>query len=1446
MIKLAVLATVTAGLFMGANTAADIPQVKVAPRDTRIIVELDRSLSSLTSEGVTNVQNNLLNHIRSEVTRNIEVVSRYTVLNNAIAIAVNEQYVDQITNLSGVKSVTVDRAHFIKQDTGSVRVIESTANDYGGSDNISAQTMNKPTTGTNDGEGTTIAIIDNEFYLKGKVVEGKTVKSEAWCHETFTSFEELEETVVQRYKPVTDEKGKNRTPAEFRDTKLHAYKSKSLDFEAGEEGSLYFNSKVPFYYDYGGEISTYGSSSQTPDYDVTSKIDYHGSHVASIAAGHAKFYKGIAPKAQLVCMKIATDFTSNTFTDDLGLSSFSAMYEIPILNALEDCITLGVDGINMSLGSALDDFDGDSITMKTITRLEEKGILSAISAGNDGKTSYSSLGGYANWTSEMVETGILGSYANNKSATIIASAQPDKIYYTQALQIGDKLVAYDDQVVNREGLPKEFDDEHYLKDLFKDDPSAKEWVYVPGFGDGPDYEGLKVRGKIAVVNRGSTSFEAKYTTAKAQGAKALIIINNDPTASDFNMRASFGSAKPEFPVAFVLFKDKGIFDGSETGEKSGSFTIASDILVVNEKARTSSDFTSDGISADLEIKPDISSPGDLIRGAIPPQKKEDKEDRPLNTYAFLSGTSMASPNYAGAQSVLLSKYAKDTRAETAVPGAMTEEQLAAYKKTIEMRFLSTAKPMHDQKVSPENGVLTLTSPRIQGAGLVDLGAAYNTDVYLEGSNAVGDHTGKSKISLKNDPDTINKGILDFHFYSHNESDVARTYDAYLTVMRPATKLDNEVVDKTYHNCGEIDSISAWPGRSEYTKKVDQGVVSYVEKVTPGTPNDKDYYVVKREFGYYASAQDIADYDYDQTNGTWSCECGRKHITHEEEIVVDGHIYCPDCHQEKDFCSTDFTTKVEPGKYVYDAASGTWGDLPGYKYQSTQDVYIEEKYPLGEISFAPGEERQDLNSIYTLSAEEKTKILEFFTYGTYIEGYISFESKQGKENLSLVYAGFFAGEGNSYEDAPVFEPFNFEKQAETVYPSDLVNNLATTLIGNKEGDFGSQWIAGYLPQGKGFDYDPYLLNSGKSSLTSLAHDSADWHRIGEDPFSKELYDDTSNNLYVGDPYASNTMIVQQFILRSAADNYFTITNEEDEVVYKGNMIDGMRSYGYMGTWPLYKSHVVGSYLASYTADKAYAVIPLYDTETGEAFPDGKYDITFNYLLAGTNTWVDYTYHLIVDSSSPKISKVTYTEVNDSPDPTITSKVRFDIKEENLAYVFVGGYMLESEKIKFDEETENYYFELNNKELTKALEDNPNLARDGTGRLFISLLDKGYGRDGCIVRFKYNVRQDKYIFNNYIMGQHPDLTLSHDLIDRGEEVAIIVVTGTDYVEETNQDILKFTECVRNGEVIPHIAYEPYVVGGCGGNVATTSVILSTLSLSAIILIAIARKKKKLGGK
>ena len=65
MIKVSMLATLLAGLAMGSSVAFDSrPQQPAEARDAKIIIELDRSLDSLTKQGVKNVQNIMYNRIK--------------------------------------------------------------------------------------------------------------------------------------------------------------------------------------------------------------------------------------------------------------------------------------------------------------------------------------------------------------------------------------------------------------------------------------------------------------------------------------------------------------------------------------------------------------------------------------------------------------------------------------------------------------------------------------------------------------------------------------------------------------------------------------------------------------------------------------------------------------------------------------------------------------------------------------------------------------------------------------------------------------------------------------------------------------------------------------------------------------------------------------------------------------------------------------------------------------------------------------------------------------------------------------------------------------------------------------------------------------------------------------------------------------------------------------
>ena len=1467
MKKTAIAAVMLASVAMATTVAVNArPQnrVRKAP-DCEIIVEVDRPLSTLTQEGILNSQKAVQNRIAQYVTTDFTVLDSFHVLNNAFSIRIHSDYIDLVKNIPGVKSVTKNEIHWVSNvyNDDSYISLDKTgsATEYGGSTNVSAVTMQKPGAdeslpgSTNDGEGTVIAILDNEFYFRAEHTEtnqsGEEVTVDTWMHETYT---DLDANTVKRLDFITEgeqseiDASKARylnwvegTHAATKDSEYDAIPDKATRVKntpLGKEGSLYLNSKVPFYFDYGGEKKVH-SDYASHDFDVSSQISYHGSHVSSIAGGNAPTYKGIAPKAQLICMKVFCEYKPTEVEAAVGLSAGSYGYDLPILRALEDAILLGVDGINMSLGNNLNDFETDSITCKTLSRLAsgdtETGtpaILTAISAGNDGKSSYDFAGGYGNWTFDMVETGTHSGYANLDEVTTIAAGQPIRKFYTNAFKMGDAYVEYDDQVVNREGMADDYDVEHKMKDLIDPEHPEKEleWVYVPGFGTDADFAALSAReidvsDKIAVIKRGNISFAQKYLNAHSRGAAAVVIINNDPTASSFNMRMDFGGEQPAIPVCMVLYSDMPKF-GVECDE--GDFTIINDQIGDNIRKLTASTFSSDGGTYDLRLKPDVTAPGENIRGAVPPQKKEDSEAHPLATYEFLSGTSMSAPNYAGAQSVMFSKFAKDYYGTN--PEGLTPEELYEYRSTIDMRLMSTAVPMKDYESDPELYYSTLkayeeakaagvpeedlpeiiekqqyTSPRIQGAGMVNLGAAYNTDVYLEGLDAQGKGTGKAKIELGNNLQ-INQGNVELSFATHKESEGSRQYSVELSILRPAVEHTADVLTKEFNFLGDVTEIENFPGRIYYDSEYnEEGFQPAVEHMSTTSFSKMDTYNVPRDIKYWATAEACA-------------------ADHPEQGVV----------------TYDHQTVLKAGKYynVGNDVTAVWELCPDSPYQSTQDTLVAQ-VTLPDITIESGDHVINL-PVQSLTPEQKATILENYEYGCYLEGYVRLTSKDTtKEDLSICWMGFFGGEGNDYGSAPVVEPFSFEKDPARIYPSDLVNDLGKSLLGLSNVDMGSEWITTYVEPGRSFNTDELIQN--KESLSHLCEIDPAYHLVGTD-LEGNRYPSPEDNIYVGSPNTSNTMIIQQFVLRSVKDNYFEIKNEYGEVVYRDALQDMLYGSDHHA-WPLYKSHVDGGFLGGgYIAHRAWAVINLYDVN-GNPFPSGKYTLTFNYELAGYSETISKSYNMIIDSETPTIESVVENE----------DKITINIAEQEFASLYLGSSDYTSELV-YDETTGKYSLTITKEEAIKILNESIN-RENGTGRLFVGMYDKAYGYTGAIIKFNKKdknakdhysadiIRNYRYIplFNNYTIVERPDFELNYDIEDLGSVInyytldakgnpSQVFING--YVKVT-----RFPEKKSSGGGSSS--------SGCGGSIATTSITLSALAGALAISLFIAKTRKKKGG-
>ena len=710
MIKLLSLVVAALGCSMaGVSEISSTLNKVVEEKDAHIIVRLKGTTNDKTTNQVLKIQNSFLTSLSENITSHFDVKNRLTNISNTLFLDVPSAYVTQIRSMPNVKSVAYDRIHAKKDYDGNLTISTKGANDT--EENISALTMNKPTTGSHNGAGTAVAILDTCFNIEHK------------------AFSDLPAGATLKYT----------------ESDINTIVSAPDFYGKPKQGDpVYYNSKIPFHFNYGG-IATHHSMPGDPSThggNVGAVIpEDHGTHVASIAAANGT-YTGIAPDAQLVLMKVFTDYLPCPEDKAEGWTQSIGAYDSSILLALEDCAKLGVDVVSMSLGSDLNDFDEDSPARQAIEDIKAQGIFTNIAAGNSGKGIYSRTG-TEHWSTDMVETGILATYSNSGDANIVASCEPDKQFYEQALIVEGANVSYEDQVTNYGETT--YSKERFLTDLLKTGDTDFSWVRVGGWGEEKDYAGIDANGKIVVVDRGETSFASKVTTAVDKGAIAVIIINNDPSETDFTFRMDFGGLNPSVPVCSVLYRDRELLSTPRTKMK-----LIQNKIVENPDARTQADYSSDGATFDLQLKPDITAPGSNIKGAL----------YSPTTYDYMSGTSMATPNFTGAVACLLSDHLGDDD----------------YREGLMARFMSTANPMQNKLKNK------YTSPRRQGAGLVDMKGAMNTKVYLEGiKEEVG--TGFAKIELRNNED-IKAGNVKLSFLAHSTEASAVTYNATTYVYRP--------------------------------------------------------------------------------------------------------------------------------------------------------------------------------------------------------------------------------------------------------------------------------------------------------------------------------------------------------------------------------------------------------------------------------------------------------------------------------------------------------------------------------------------------------------------------------------------------------------------------------------------------------------------------------------
>ena len=340
-----------------------------------------------------------------------------------------------------------------------------------------------------------------------------------------------------------------------------------------------------------------------------------------------------------------------------------------ILAALEDAYRLGVDAVNLSLGSYGGfTVDEDALINDVYNKLDDAGIMVITAAGNETSSSYmNSYGTNAPLTGDP-DNSVVAAPSVYPANLSIASVEGQEIYANYVL-LGDEKITYTDSQTSFLGLDSYVSLLKIYGDVSDDLAAPYDYVMVPGYGADSDYEGIDVTGKIAVVQRGGTdengepiTFVTKIQNALWKNAIGILVYNNDTEhPDDCSIRMSTNYY--QLPAAFISYNAAQKL-AAKAGSGVGITPTAELTAEPNPSAGQMSTFTSIGATPDLRIKPELSAVGGNVYSSIP--TVEGKGD-----YASMSGTSMASPYVAGA-SVLVKSYMAENWTGSYDAASMTE------------------------------------------------------------------------------------------------------------------------------------------------------------------------------------------------------------------------------------------------------------------------------------------------------------------------------------------------------------------------------------------------------------------------------------------------------------------------------------------------------------------------------------------------------------------------------------------------------------------------------------------------------------------------------------------------------------------------------------------------------------------------------------------------------
>lgn len=344
-------------------------------------------------------------------------------------------------------------------------------------------------------------------------------------------------------------------------------------------------------------------------------INDHGTHVAGTVACNLHTDaavdeadipydpSGVAPAAQLGNYNVFPGEVGNARSED-------------ILNALEAAYADGMDVVNMSLGGSAS--GSQDLLTQAVDNLDRGGMVSAISAGNEGPGPYT-VGSPG--SAERALTSGASTVGHFVGAPVTVGTQSYGAASGDFATVATALTAPLEVVVGS----------------------------VNGLSDAcAPISG--VSGEIALVSRGTCAFTVKVRNAQAAGAVAVLVQNNvagDPTA----MGSDGTPDQPTIPAYMVSLNDGRALqaddgEGTTLSPDQRYFDTVNDDIMAGFSSQGPTDVS-------LRIKPDVVAPGVNVLSSIPLSYCGEAAE---TCWAFFQGTSMSSPHTAGAAAVVIDAF----------------------------------------------------------------------------------------------------------------------------------------------------------------------------------------------------------------------------------------------------------------------------------------------------------------------------------------------------------------------------------------------------------------------------------------------------------------------------------------------------------------------------------------------------------------------------------------------------------------------------------------------------------------------------------------------------------------------------------------------------------------------------------------------------------------------